>query len=114
MQAEALRLALVRAGTRYRTLFAWLLTAVRRMTEEDPAAAQRHSFQMDTAALAEFLRGQLFSDAIGPQLSTVVWAHTEIVLHSTSHAGTAFVSAAILELSAHLAVRPPTFHCMGP
>ena len=82
VQAEALRLALVRAGARYRTFFAWLLTIARRMTEEDPAAAQRHAFQTDAAALSEFLRGQLFSDAISPQLATAVRVCTEIATHS--------------------------------
>ena len=68
--AEALRLAVVRAGVRYRALFAWLLTAVRRMSNEEPNA-QKHHFQTDAQALSEFIHGQLFQDAIGPQLHPV-------------------------------------------
>ena len=52
------------------------------MTEEDPAAAQRHAFQMDAAALSEFLREQLFFDAIAPQLATAVRVRTETAIHS--------------------------------
>ena len=70
LQAEALRLAAVRTGVQYRTLFAWLLTTVRRMTNDEPSA-QRHHFQMDAQALSEFIHGQLFHDSIGPQLQQV-------------------------------------------
>ena len=68
--AEALRLAVVSAGVRYRALFAWLLTAVRRMSSDEPDA-KKHHFQTDAQALSEFLHGQLFQDAIGPQLTPV-------------------------------------------
>ena len=68
--AEALRLAVVRAGVRYRALFAWLLTTVRRMSAEE-ANAQKHHFQTDAQALSDFIHGQLFEDAIGPQLTPV-------------------------------------------
>jgi len=70
LQAEALRLAVVGTGVQYRTLFAWLLTTVRRMSNDEPSA-QRHHFKMDAQALSEFTHGQLFHDSIGPQLQQV-------------------------------------------
>ena len=68
--AEALRLAVVCAGVRYRALFAWLLTTLRRMSNEEPNA-QKHHFQTDAQALSDFIHSQLFQDAIGPQLHLV-------------------------------------------
>ena len=116
VQAEALRLALVHAGARYRTLFAWLLTTARRMAEEDPSAAQRHAFQMDAAALSEFLREQLFFDAIGPQLATAVRVRAEAATHMLlAHVGSAHINAAILELVCPScnARPPPALHCIN-
>ena len=70
LQAEALRLATVRAGGRYRALFAWLLTSVRRIANEEPDA-HKHHFQTNAQALSDFIHGQLFEDRIGPQLCAV-------------------------------------------
>ena len=71
IQAEALRLALVRAGVHYRTLFAWLAVTVRRTSGEELSGC-RNAFQTDAAALSDFIHRQLLCDAIGPQLSQTV------------------------------------------
>ena len=86
LMAEALRLAVVSAGVHYRALFAWLLTTVRRMST-DEANTQKHHFQTDAQALSEFIHGQLFQDAIGPQLTPVrclLAAHSALCVHLTS------------------------------
>lgn len=70
VQAEALRLALVTAGARYRALFAWLLTVVRRMSDSEPEA-KKNQFRTDASGLSEFIHAQLLHDAIGPQLQQV-------------------------------------------
>ena len=71
IQAEALRLALVRAGVHYRALFAWLAVTVRRTSGEELTGC-RNTFQTDAAALSDFINRQLIRDAIGPQLSQTV------------------------------------------
>ena len=71
IQAEALRLALVRAGVHYRALFAWLAVTVQRTSGEELSGC-RNAFQTDAAALSDFIHRQLIRDAIGPQLSQTV------------------------------------------
>ena len=71
IQAEALRLALVRAGVHYRALFAWLAVTVRRTSGEELNGC-RNAFQTDAAALSDFIHSQLLRDAIGPQLTQTV------------------------------------------
>ena len=71
IQAEALRLALVRAGVHYRALFAWLAVTVRRTSGEELNGC-RNTFQTDAAALSDFIHRQLIRDAIGPQLTQTV------------------------------------------
>ena len=68
IQAETLRLALVRAGVRYRAFFAWLAVTVRRASGEELNGC-RNTLQTDATALSDFIHHQLFRDAIGPQLT---------------------------------------------
>ncbi len=83
LAGEQVRLALVTAGADYRTLFAWLLTTIRRLNEEPSAlggaAAHRASlrtdgFQFDALRMAAFLQAQFEHDNIGSHLAPDVRA----------------------------------------
>lgn len=73
LQGEAFRLALVKAGTDYRTLFAWLLTTIRCLNEDGVPNPQRpNRFQHEPLRISAFLQRQFTVDSIGFQLSTEV------------------------------------------
>ena len=87
LQGEAFRLALVKAGTDYRTLFAWLLTTIRSLNEDGVPNPQRpNRFQHEPLRISAFLQRQFTVDTIGSQLTTEVLFSIVACMHSSLYA----------------------------
>ena len=69
VRAETLRLGVCQAGVQYRHFFAWLLRTVRRLNDDNPAAAaEAAAIKVNPSDVAVFLHGQFSTDMIGPEL----------------------------------------------
>ena len=84
VRAETLRLGICQAGVQYRHFFAWLLRTVRRLNDDNPAAAaEAAAIKVNPSDVAVFLHGQFSTDMIGPELQA-----RQIVLPSMFVEGT--------------------------
>ena len=62
-------MAVCRTGSQYRQFFAWLLRTIRRLNDDNPAAAtEAAAIRVDSSDIASFLDGQFEVDVIGPEL----------------------------------------------
>lgn len=69
IRAETLRMAVCWAGAQYRQFFAWLLRTIRRLNDDNPAAAtEAAAIRVDSTDIAAFLHGQFEQDIIGPEI----------------------------------------------
>ena len=69
VRGESLRLGVCQAGVQYRHFFAWLLRTIRRLNDDNPAAAtEAAAIKVDPSNVAAFLHSQFCMDVVGPEL----------------------------------------------
>lgn len=72
VRAESLRMGVCQAGVQYRHFFAWLLRTIRRLNDDNPAAAtEAAAIKVDPSNVAAFLHGQFCTDMVGPEVKAV-------------------------------------------